>query len=254
MPRKPKNGLVVGGVDLFDRFGLALLDDWTVGTPAPKVYQVDIPGGDGCIDVTESLSGDTAYSNRQMSFEFLYVGDGFEAAKTEVANFLHGRSFDFSLTWDPGYTYTGRFSIDEWYSRMHHGRVLVSVDAQPYKLREHKTVRAAAAAGAMVTLECGRKRQCPRVSCDSEFEVAFDGETVRVQAGTWTLPDLWLREGDNEVFVLSDLSGGDLTLGEWASSTLASLAGSRLSDLMWSYDPPDDEDRAVYFEYDVMDI
>lgn len=93
--RKPVRRVTVGGVDLWERFGLVLTDESAYSPPAPKVYQVDIPGGDGCVDVTESLAGDVAYSNRSMELCFVVAHpEDFEATKTAVCGFLHGRSFD----------------------------------------------------------------------------------------------------------------------------------------------------------------
>ena len=246
--------LVVAGVDLCEQFDL-VMTGYTLSPPAPKVYEVDIPGGDGSIDMTESIAGDVSYSNRSMQFDFSSVmPDSFEAVKTEVSNMLHGRRLDFSLSCDPGYTYTGRFSVDEYVSRCNYGTLRIAVSADPYKLKEHKAVRVAAAGGATVVLPCGRKRQSPRVSCESETLVCFEGQTVRVQPGSWRLRDLWLSEGDNELYVNSWPGGGDMRLGDYYPDSLSILGEKRLADLAWSERPPDTEDRAVYIDYDIKDL
>lgn len=246
----------VGGVGLCREHGFRIVG-FSETLPEPKVYAVDIPGGDGCIDVTEALMGDVAYCNRSMVFDLLADAaprEGYAAAVSRLANAVHGRRLEYRVSWEPGYTYTGRFSLSYPEHLRRHGTVRLTIDADPYKLREHRVVRAAAGGGASVVLECGRKRQLPTVTCGSEFEVVFGGETLRVQPGTWTVRGLWLAEGENEVFVLSDLTGGDLTLGDWADSALGSLADRRLCDLMWSETPADDEERAVYFAYDIKDL
>lgn len=256
MPHKPRRYLVVGGVDLFDRWGLAVTDEFTLSPPEPKTYQIDVPGADGCIDLTEALAGDVSFSNRTQTFHLLYCGGevGFEQVKTALSNFLHGRAFAYTLSWDPGYTYTGRFSVDEYASSLAYGTVSLTVDAEPYKLRQHKTVRVAASGGTVAVLECGRKRQSPRVTCSRECVVTWDEGSVRLQAGSWSVPGLWITEGDNEVYVNSDLTGGDLTLGDWWGDALSEVAGKRLSELMWSVKPADTDAGAVYFDYDVMDL
>ena len=47
------SGVVVNGVDLEARYGLRLTGDSEFGPPAPKSYLLDLPGGDGSLDVTE---------------------------------------------------------------------------------------------------------------------------------------------------------------------------------------------------------
>ena len=256
--RHPRRRVVVGGVDITERYGLDLLDGFTLSPPAPKTYTVDIPGGDGCVDVTEAIMGDVSFEDRQMSFTFLVVRpESFEATKTAVAGFLHGRRFDFELSWDPGYTYTGRFSVSEWYAEMHHGQIKVDVDAEPYKLREHRRVRVAAGGGRAVTLACGRKRQCPTFECASECLVSCNGATARLQPGTWRAPALWLEQGANTLWCDSDLSGGDRTAGDvvGAGTVGDALAyGERVGDLMWTAKPEDSEELGVYVSYDIKEL
>ena len=251
---KPKT-VVVAGVDLCEEFGLVMTSH-SLTPPAPKVYEVDVPGGDGSIDVTEAVFGDVAYQSRQMSFDFSCVMPAsFEDVKTEVSNFLHGRRLDFELSWDPGYTYAGRFSIDEYLSRANYGTIKLTCTADPYKLRERKVVRMAGGAGGTYALECGRKRQCPVVECASECEVRVgDGPAVRLQPGSWTDTRLWLVQGENEVFVNTTLTGGDVPISAYAGRTIRSLAGRTLVSLSWSERPGDTEGLAVYMAYDILDL
>lgn len=257
MIKTPRARVEVGGVDLWERYGLAFVDGGTVSPPAPKTYTVDIPGGDGCVDVTEALSGDVAYDDREMELCFVTADPaGFEATKTLVSGFLHGRRFDFTLSWDPGYTYTGRFSIDEYYSKLRYGYVKVTVDAEPYKLREHRRVRVAGGGGASAVLTCGRKRQRPVVECASECVLYCGGESVRLQPGRWDVTALWLSQGDNEVWVDSTPGGGDVTVeGLLGTGTVSEALGdARAGELFWSERPADDESLAVYFEYDIKEL
>lgn len=245
--------ITVGGVDVCGRFGL-LLTSCTLAPPAPKTYTVDIPGGDGEVDVTEAVSGDVAYQRREMSFElFCHEGD-FERAKTAVSNFLHGRRLDFSLSWDEGYTYTGRWAVDSYASVARNGTIALTVSADPYKLKERRTVAVEAAGGATVTLECGRKRQCPTFECASEFLVDWDGGTARLQAGSWRVRDLWLAQGDNELWLDSMPGQGDALISDWATKKLSSLADKRIGDLFWKTKPATDAAHTVYITYDIKEL
>ena len=119
----PNNRLIVGGVDISEEYGLILMDGYTLTPPASKRYTVDVPGGNGLIDLTDVL-GDVAYSNRQQSFNFAVLRDEtdspietiqqYEKIKTRISNDLHGRKFKYQMTMDPGYIYEGRFEIKDY--------------------------------------------------------------------------------------------------------------------------------------------
>ena len=253
--RKPKQRVVVAGVDLTEKFGLCLTGESTFGPPSTKTYTVDVPGGDGVLDLTEALCGDVVYGNRSMSLTFLVASSGdFEKVKTEVAGFLHGRKLDFSLSFDPGYTYTGRFSVNEWHSSARHGVIVVDVDAEPYKLLEHRRVRVAAGGGAEAVLGCGRKRQCPVIECARPCVVCTEDAQATLQPGRWRASGLWLTQGSNALWVDSTLGAGDVLISEHAAESVSSRAAQRAGSLFWKTKPADTEDAAVYFEYDVKEL
>lgn len=254
---KPQNGIVVGGVDLYDRFGMAMTDDYTLSPPAPKVYEVDIPGGDGCVDVTQAVFGDTAYADREMDFLFLVRkgGRAFWALLADVMAFLHGRRADFELSFDPGYTYRGRFSVDEHYSRMHEGFLKVHVKADPYKFREHRRVRVAARGGTTANLVCGRKRQCPKVTCTHVTTIKVgDRVSATLPIGEWTVPELWLTWGDNPVYVNSEPWSCDALIADHAGKTASSMGGLRVYETFRKAVPDDEDGYAVWFEYDIEEL
>lgn len=257
---KPRNYMVAGGVDLYDRFGFAMTDSFTMDPPRAKRYTVDVLGGDGVIDLTESLAGDASFENRSMAVELLWTGDGdldgvaFERAKTALCNFLHGRTLDFWMSRDPEYTYTGFFEVDSYRPVMDRGVVSLAIDAHPYKLREHVVARVASGGGRRAHLACGRKRQRPTIECSCECTVKVGDESMVLQPGSWRVPGLVLTEGDNEVFVAAVMGDGDRTVADLSDRTIAALGEASVAELSWKSAPPDVEQRAVYFSYDIMDL
>lgn len=208
-PDYPNNRLIVDGVDLTVRFQMALLDGYTLSPPEPKTYTVDIPGGDGAIDLTQALTGDVAYKNRQQTFPFMVVNpDSFERVKTDVSNFLHGKEFDYQITMDPGYTYHGRFSVTEYSHAVYAypglvGAFTVEVDADPYKLKGHMTYRLNATGGKMFRLESGRKPVHPVVECTQPCKVRWKDVITQVPVGTYRLNDVLFTQGFNEIYINS---------------------------------------------------
>ena len=204
-PDYPKNRLIVNGVDLTERFKMVLADGYTLSPPEPKTYTVDIPGGNGALDLTESLIGDTVYKNRKAEFTFhvIYI-EQFEKIKTEVSNFLHGRAYDFQMTMDPGYTYHGRFKVTG-YSHKNYvngivGTILVSVEAEPFKYMEDQVFSVSAVGGKIIYLPSGRKTVRPTIETDTFTKVIYDHKLLKIPQGSWVINDLLLKEGDNELY------------------------------------------------------
>jgi len=103
--------------------------------PAQKVKTLDIPGGDGLIDLSQSLTGYPVYQNRTGSIEFL-VMNGFKTwqlAYSDIMDYLHGQRMRAVLEDDPEYFYEGRFAINEWKSEKDWSRIVVDYDVGPYK-------------------------------------------------------------------------------------------------------------------------
>lgn len=207
-PNLPNNRLIVEGVDLSERFKMVLLDGYTLTPPTPKTYVVDIPGGNGKIDLTESLLGDTAYNNRTMTFTFAVIDiENFEKVKTEISNFLHGRAFDFRMTMDPDYIYHGRFTINSCTHNAYNvgiiGQIVIGIDAEPFKHRATQVRRACAIGGNVFFFESGRERVCPIVETDGWLRIIFDGKQIDLAQGTWTVNDLLFKQGTNKVYMNS---------------------------------------------------
>lgn len=112
-----------------------LLNEKKIGTPAPKLEIIELPGGDGVIDMTEFF-GEVKYKNRQLSFEFATIANKglFLQVFTRVQNLLHGQKMDIYLSDDDWY-YTGRISVNEWKADKKIGKFSIDCDCEPYKHR-----------------------------------------------------------------------------------------------------------------------
>lgn len=89
-------------------------DDWHLipttrpvfNPPTVKASTIDLPGGDGVLDLTEFIAGRPLYNNRTGSFEFIADNDfmRWEELYSEILNYLHGRSLKAVLEDDPATT------------------------------------------------------------------------------------------------------------------------------------------------------
>lgn len=112
--------------------------------PVQKTTVIDIPGFDGVIDLSTSLTKYPIYSNRTGTLEFI-VMNGYEDWATkysEIMNYLHGRTVEAILEDDPGFCYKGRFEVDTWESKNDGtwSTIKIKYDLEPYKLRLQSTL------------------------------------------------------------------------------------------------------------------
>ena len=237
-PNLPKNRLIVNGIDLTSEYGLVLSDGYTLGPPEPKTHMIEIPGSNRIIDLTEVLLGDVAYNNRKQEFTLyaIYTAD-FEKLKTDISNLLHGKSYDYKLTMDPGYTYHGRFSVTGYSHAMYAdgrvGVITISVNSDPFKSKGLQTFRFNAAGGIRVTLNSGRKPVSPKFEFKSETIVSSKGVYARMQPGTYVVNDLWLEQGANEIYLNSYLGDGNVPISKYQSAIIGDHKTELISDLMW---------------------
>lgn len=207
----PDNRIIVNGVDLSTTYRMIMADGYSLGVPEAKTYTVDIPGGDGVIDLTESLVGDTLYSNREQEFTFYIIDqqnqEDFEDAKTAVSNFLHGKAYDYVLTFDPEYTYHGRFHVSSYEHQAFPsgilGAIKITIDAEPYKTKGIMSYTLNATGGKQYEFSSGRKKVHPVLTCSEPCKVNFNGTSLTVPEGTYRLNPVIFEEGVNELYLNS---------------------------------------------------
>lgn len=222
-------------------------DDWRLvpssrplfNPPAQKVTTLDIPGGDGLIDLSEALTGYPVFQNRTGSMEFIVLNDfrPWQVAYSDIMNYLHGRKMRAILEDDPLYFYEGRFTVNKWASQKDWSRITIDYDVGPYKWATQSSIdpwkwdpfnfqngvaRAAVFANLKVTTSVktikidgaliGRAPVCPT------FQVSIDA--VRVVTARFVNPRLGiditklLRNGDNQIpeFVFYAQQGEEMIL------------------------------------------
>lgn len=111
-----------------------ILTHKTIGTPAPKTEIIDIPGGDGVLDMTEFF-GEVKYGNRPMTYEFSTAipHEQFPAFFSRVANALHGQKVEIVDDDDPDAFYIGRLTVSEFQAKRAIGTLSIDCDCEPYR-------------------------------------------------------------------------------------------------------------------------
>lgn len=194
-------GVKFDSLHSFYEWGL-ILQSKTIEAPTPKEYKIDIEGADGELDFTEAF-GDVKYSNRNISMEFVKLNinyDGFAALYSQVQDIVHGQKMKIIFDDDPNHYYVGRVYIKEWKSEKSYGKISITVDAEPYKLQlQPTTVTHAITGTAEIVLANSRMPVVPKITTDAAMTFSFGGITKAVNAGTFSIPELELKQGNNSV-------------------------------------------------------
>lgn len=136
MAEKKLYGVLFDNYHSLDSWGLYIVNRQENKPPAPKIYTVDIPGGNGSLDITEALLGTVAYENREITCEFYVVGVDilrWPTLYSEIMAAIHGKKMKIVFDDDPSYYYIGRVSVEDWVSGRRHAELTVKCDCEPFK-------------------------------------------------------------------------------------------------------------------------
>ena len=195
-----------------------ILTHTEIDFPDIKKETLDIPGADGILDFTESLTGDVKYKNRKITFEFVTTEKYalWDSLKSEITNYLHGQRFNIIRDEDPNFYYLGRAQINKFKSDKSIGILTIECDVEPYKydltsstedwlwdpfdfetgiINECKDIKIDGEAE--VIIYGRRKKVVPTISCDNEMQVIFNSNTYNLPAGTQKVLNIQICNGKN---------------------------------------------------------
>lgn len=229
-------GVTIGEKHSYDDWGL-ILSSKTISPPVPKTNNVSVPLMDGTIDLTEILTEDIKYEDRNLKFTFSVVDKRKSWAEkiSEIENYIHGKRMKIVCDDDPAFYYIGRVSVDNWNSDSRVGKLVVNCTVEPFKYDIlssavdwewdifdfdqgiiNETGELIVDGTRTITLICRRKRMFPIFTASAEMTVKFDGVTYNLPAGSNKIYDIFLCEGKNELMftgngtVSIDYIGGSL--------------------------------------------
>lgn len=209
-------------------------DDWRlIPTSRPvflppdvKKVLVDLPGSDGVIDLTESLTGYVKYGNRKGSFEFrVHTKRDWVDVYSTIMDYLHGQKMKIILDDDPGYYYLGRAYVNEWKSQKNNSVIVIDAEVEPYKyelfgsleewewdpfnfetgiIREYGNIEVDG--NKTITIDGNRRPVVPKFTIASTDgngmrirQTTGNNRTYTVQDGTVRIPEIVIVEGINKI-------------------------------------------------------
>ena len=208
--------------------GIASFRDWgiylssiVIDDPQPKEIYVDIPNGDGALDLTEALTGEVHYESRPFEAVFTIKPETYSVELVRyLRSYLNGKQRTIRTKEEPGYYLIGRCATS-----IKKDGVLavltVKATCQPWKYKndvtaENTTIGASGTNTLNLTNE--RKRVIPTITASAAVTIAFNGKTISVNAGTQRLTNIALIYGNNALTITG--AAGTTVLFEYQEGAL----------------------------------
>lgn len=197
-------GVTFGKYHSYRDFSL-ILNSKEIAAPKPKNAEIEIPGADGTIDLTEFF-GQVNYENCIHKFQFSTIvpQNQFLTLYSTIKSALHGQKARIVLDDDSGFFYVGRLYVSPFTSSKGIGTLSIEANCEPYKYKIAKTVVTRAVSGTEnIVLVNSRKRATPEVTITTEntIRITYGNNIWDLGSGSYTLPELELIEGNNMVTV-----------------------------------------------------
>ena len=184
----------------------------TVNFPTPQSQRntITVPGRNSPIRFTEAL-GRVTYQPRSFDMTFSMLGDraDYDRLVSVVVNQFAGQLCRVTLTEDPTLYALGTLEVEPVYDPLTGKGTLVlsCADGDAFLYYVEETVESINSSGT-VTLQNDYMPVVPVITTTAETTLRWtiDGEAFHksVSAGTWEIPELELRHGDNSVSVTGE--------------------------------------------------
>lgn len=210
-------GVMFGDKHSYRDFGL-ILSSKSISPPKAQINMVSVPLRDGSIDLTESLTGDVKYEDREISITFTVINhnNAWAATISEVENYLHGQRMQIVFDDDASFYYIGRISVNKFTSKKNLGTLVIDCTVEPYKYDVLSTlddwewdsfdfdtgrinqISDISVEGSTEVIVIGRRKKVsPKITTSAAMTVAFEGAEYNLSAGTQKVYGLLLHEGEN---------------------------------------------------------
>lgn len=222
-------------IKTFTDWGLKL-ESIYISFPEAKTDQVDIPGANGLLDLSE-VNGQVCYENRTLTLNFSLLEDytKWHNLSSKIAKTLHGKVIKCILPDDPNYYYEGRFSLATTKSNDVLADFVITGNVHPFKMERYTAAENwlwdpfsfengiargyndITVAGALEMDVVGSDMPIvPEITCSAAMTVEIGGQTFKLVKGVNKNYDIILVSGKNKMkftgngTVMIDFRGGVL--------------------------------------------
>ena len=180
-------GALIGDEHTLRDWGAVITNSDVIGMPEPNTVLLEVPGRSGRLDLSEVLTGDVTYSNREIKLELAAQTNRDRWTETcfHIFNKYHGRVVHVTFDEDPVHFYVGRCSITSPKRVATAGTMVITIDAEPYRYESevYEVTLTGATNTLSGTVENLRMPAVPKVSVPSACQLFAGGKVYELAAG-----------------------------------------------------------------------
>lgn len=168
--------------------------------PDIQTFTAQVPGRDGLLNLTRSLTGKVSFYNRAMSFQYFGTGDRDHLLYLDAyMSRFHGQTIRIIDDDHPDHYYEGEATVSTSL-KGNYITISLDIDAQPFRLKLLPTVYTRVIDGTVtVYLSNENIEAIPIITTTGEISITFNGVTTDLSAGSYTLENFVLQSGVNAV-------------------------------------------------------
>ena len=199
-------GALIGDEHTLRDWGAIITNSDVIGMPEPNTVLLEVPGRSGRLDLSEVLTGDVTYNNREIKLELAAQTNRDRWTETcfHIFNKFHGRVVHVTFDEDPGHFYVGRCSITQPKRIASAGTMVITIDAEPYRYEQEIYEATLTGGGTNLsgTVENLRMPAVPKVTVAGACQLFAGGKVYELAAGEdLDVPGLVFGPYENEVSV-----------------------------------------------------
>ena len=180
-------GALIGDEHTLRDWGAIITNSDVIGMPEPNTILLEVPGRSGRLDLSEVLTGDVTYSNREIKLELAAQTNRDRWTETcfHIFNKFHGRVVHVSFDEDPVHFYVGRCSITSPKRVATAGTMVITIDAEPYRYESevYEVTLTGATNTLSGTVENLRMPAVPKVTVAGACQLFAGGKAYELTAG-----------------------------------------------------------------------
>lgn len=210
-------GVTFDNIDTYGQWDFFLVTK-TITPPRPKIYKVDVPGGNGSLDLTESIFGAIAYEDRTITMKFRSISDAnlWDIKRTQILAALHGRRMKLIFDDEQSYYYEGRVIVTSFVYNRDVAEMEIEADCDPFKyeisntgedwlwdpfdfvLGEITDDQITVSGTTKITITVKMKPICPKFKANSQMTLLYGGLQKTIPANKEiSFYDIYLTEGNH---------------------------------------------------------